>query len=173
MERTESVNVVKAVVVAAVTIFVYLWLRSKFAPSFWASTLLAKLRLEPRPIRDGSSPSAQQHPPRTGLTFRVRGVPPDWAGNRLQSFLADQDDSASPAIRSLAHEVHGRSLTATVAFRKVPRQLQEALRKGQPWQIPLPVGPDEDSRPRNLAVDDAFLGITTFYAPPSPHHQVE
>ncbi|PVH72158.1 hypothetical protein DL98DRAFT_660217 [Cadophora sp. DSE1049] len=56
--------------------------------------------------------------------MRSSGVPLDWDIDRLQSFLADQDDSTGPIVRSLAVEVDGLSHTATVTFRNVPRPLQ-------------------------------------------------
>lgn len=107
-----------------------------------------------------------QHPPKGGWTFRVRGVPHDWDRGSLQSFLAEQDDSANPAVRSLANEIHGRSQTATVSFQGTPRQLRIPL-------PPHPTGPTEPTEPQVLILDDKFLGVTTLYTPPPEDHKVE
>ncbi|KAJ4167387.1 hypothetical protein NW754_011202 [Fusarium falciforme] len=111
--------------------------------------------------------------PKGGRTFRVRGVPLDWDDVRLQSFLAESEGSAGATIKSLAHEIHGHSRTATVTFQNVPSQL-EAPRTGQTWSILLPK-PSENQSARNqyLALDDGFLGITTLYTPPLEDHQVD
>ncbi|KAI4862015.1 hypothetical protein F4820DRAFT_39340 [Hypoxylon rubiginosum] len=107
-----------------------------------------------------------QHPPKGGWTFRVRGVPHDWDRGSLQSFLAEQDDSANPAVRSLANEIHGRSQTATVSFQGTPRQLRIPL-------PPHPTGPTEPTEPQVLILDDKFLGVTTLYTPPPEDHKVD
>ncbi|KAM0433914.1 hypothetical protein ACHAPT_003858 [Fusarium lateritium] len=111
--------------------------------------------------------------PKGGRTFRARGVPLDWDDVRLQSFLAESEGSAGATIKSLAHEIHDHSRTATVTFQNVPSQL-EAPRTGRTWSILLPK-PSENQSARNqyLALDDGFLGITTLYTPPLEDHQVD
>ncbi|XXH04158.1 Peptide chain release factor 1, mitochondrial [Hypoxylon texense] len=107
--------------------------------------------------------TSDQHRPKGGRTFRVRGVPCDWNRDSLQSFLAEQDDAGEPAVKSLAKEIHGRSQTATVSFRGTPRRLQ----------INLPPHPTRPAEPQILTLDDAFLGVTTLFAPPEEDHNVD
>lgn len=107
----------------------------------------------------------QQHPQKEGRTFRIRGVPLLWTPEYLQTYLEDPNDSAGPVVKSLADEVHGRSRTATVSFRKSPLNTAR--------QIPLPALSNEFARPSGLTLDDGFLGITTLYAPPTQYHKVE
>ncbi|KAL7785260.1 hypothetical protein V8C37DRAFT_419985 [Trichoderma ceciliae] len=116
-------------------------------------------------------PVGNQHPPREGWTFRVRGVPHAWDRDKLKSFLTE-NDSGSLAVRSLASEIHGRSQTATVSFRNAPYQLQK-LPARRTWDVPLSMPSDHLSRSRTLTLDDGFLGITTLYAPPSQDHKVD
>lgn len=119
-----------------------------------------------------SIPTANQHLPGDKRTFRVRGVPHDWNRDRLRSFL-EENGYTSPAVRSLANEIHGRSQTATVTFQGVPSQLQERLAdpaKGIGLYVP---SSDQHSRPRSLILDTAFLGATALYAPPPKDHKVE
>ncbi|KAM0247492.1 hypothetical protein ACHAQJ_009831 [Trichoderma viride] len=105
-------------------------------------------------------------------TFRVRGVPHGWDRDRLESFLTEED-FVSPAVQSLANEVHGRSQTATVTFLNVPTKLQKLPAK-RPLSIHLPIpSSDQLSRSRGLTLDDGFLGITTLYAPPLQDHKVD
>ncbi|KAH8880966.1 hypothetical protein GQ53DRAFT_799429 [Thozetella sp. PMI_491] len=101
------------------------------------------------------------------LTFRIRGVPLNWDIHELQTFLAKQYDSASPVVRSLAVEIHGRSCTATVSFCNVPCQLQS----GQSWRISLPAISNQSAG--SLTLDTGFLGITTLYAPPPQDHEID
>ncbi|RYC84216.1 hypothetical protein BFJ63_vAg12902 [Fusarium oxysporum f. sp. narcissi] len=106
-------------------------------------------------------------------TFRVRGAPLDWDANRLQSFLAEREGSAGVIVKSLAHEMHGRSRTATVTFHTVPFRLQ-ALQTGQTWSILLPKPSEyQSTRDQYLALDDRFLGITTLFTPPADEHRVD
>lgn len=112
-----------------------------------------------------------ERPPKDGRTFRVRGVPPHWNIDELQSFLAEHDGPAGPTVKSLAHEIHARSSTGTVIFQNV------SLPTARTWRISLPQ-PSEPSkiqpaRDQHLTVDDDFLGITTLYAPPPEDHKVE
>lgn len=119
-----------------------------------------------------SLPTGSQHLPRERRTFRIRGVPHDWNRDRLGSFL-EENGYTSPAIQSLANEIHGRSQTATVTFQEVPSQLKERLidpAKGIALYVP---SSDQLSRPRSLILDTAFLGVTTLFAPPPQHHKVE
>ncbi|TPX14029.1 uncharacterized protein E0L32_000423 [Thyridium curvatum] len=104
-------------------------------------------------------------PAKRGLTLRVRGVPLDWDIHRLQSFLAGQDPSIGPTIRSLALEVHGRSQTATATLQNSPA---EHFRL-----IPLPESPNQSAQPQSLWLDDEFIDVTTLYAPPSQNHKVD
>ena len=134
-----STNVVASILVVAITICCrYLWSREKPARS-------------PIPTP----------PRRTRLTYRVRGVPLEWEESRLQSFLATLGHSPDhgPTIGSLATEIHGRSLTATVAFQA-----------GGSWEVPpADSGPSEPQ----IGLDHDFLGITTLYTPSEDHHKVE
>jgi hypothetical protein len=215
----KTVDVAQGILLAVVTICVYLWLRTKFARSPSAAQLRPEPHAEPESTGDGPaqpseqkqgipldradtpsirqgqtetsfgpkvndypnttvatdhgrSDSGQHRLPKGGRTFRVRGVPCGWNRALLESFLAEQGESAGPAVRSLAREIHGRSQTATVAFEKVSPRLQ-ALPPGPPWQIHLPAATGPSARSHSLALDHGFLGITTLYAPPSQDHKVE
>lgn len=101
-----------------------------------------------------------------GRTFRIRGVPHEWDRVRLQSFLAEQDASAGPTVKSLAKEFDGRSQTATVLFRNAPPARRTL-------DIPPPVPSDQFSESPRLTFDDGFLGITTLCVPPPQDHKVE
>lgn len=103
-------------------------------------------------------------------TFRVRGIPLDWDADRLQSVLKEHDDAAVPVVRSLALEIHGRSLSATVNFEHLPSSLQ-VLARGDTWDIPL--HNKLAARPESLSLDADFYGMTTLFAPPMEHHKVE
>ncbi|RKL27770.1 hypothetical protein BFJ72_g12898 [Fusarium proliferatum] len=112
-------------------------------------------------------------PPQNGRTFRVRGVPLDWDANRLESFLADQECSTGPVVRSLATEIHDRSQSATVTFQNASYYLQ-AIPAGQTRSILLPKSSENQSAPPGyLALDGDFFGITTLYAPPLDDHKVD
>lgn len=58
--------------------------------------------------------------PKDGRTFRVCGVPLDWDAGSLRTFLAVHENPADAIVKSLAHEIHGRSKTATVTFENIP-----------------------------------------------------
>jgi hypothetical protein len=134
-----STNIVTSILVVAITICCgYLWFRKQPTHS---------------PI---STP-----PRRTLLTYRVRGVPLDWEESQLQSFFATLAHSPDPGptIGSLATEIHGRSLTATVVFRP-----------GESWEVPFA---DSGRSKPQIALDHDFLGITTLYTPSEHHHKVE
>jgi hypothetical protein len=102
------------------------------------------------------------------LSFRLRGVPIDWADDEgeLQSFLEKVDATSLPKVKSLAREIDGSSCTATVTFRNVPTQ----FRHGRP--VPSPVEAPAAGA-RYLTLDDDFHGITTLFAPPPDDHTVE
>ncbi|KIL84887.1 hypothetical protein FAVG1_11757 [Fusarium avenaceum] len=105
--------------------------------------------------------------------FRVRGVPLNWDADRLRSFLAEREGSTGVIVKSLAHEMHGRSRTATVTFHTVPFRLQ-TLQTGQTWSILLPKPCEyQYGRDQYLALDDGFLGITTLFTPPADNHKVD
>lgn len=110
-------------------------------------------------------PAVVRRPPKGGKTFRVRGVPLEWDKTRVRSFLAHQDSSAGPCIRSLANEFNGVSGTATVSFQNIPSLLRETL-TGNSWQLLVS---RETSRPQQLTLDGGFLGLTTLYAPLEDH----
>ncbi|KAG7001762.1 Protein SERAC1 [Fusarium oxysporum f. sp. conglutinans] len=106
-------------------------------------------------------------------TFRVRGAPLDWDADRLRSFLAEREGSVGVIVKSLAHEIHGRSRTATVTFQTVPLRLQ-ALQTGRTWSILLPKPSGcQSTRDQYLVLDDGFLGITTLFTPPADDHRVD
>ncbi|KAI3572140.1 hypothetical protein IWW34DRAFT_824446 [Fusarium oxysporum f. sp. albedinis] len=106
-------------------------------------------------------------------TFRVRGAPLDWDADRLRSFLAEREGSVGVIVKSLAHEIHGRSRTATVTFQTVPLRLQ-ALQTGRTWSILLPKPSGcQSTRDQYLELDDGFLGITTLFTPPADDHRVD
>lgn len=133
-------------------------------------------RPHPETARDGhkeESAGDQRPPLKGGRTFRVRGVPLEWDIARLQSFLVDQNDSSGLIVRSLAHEIHGRSYTATVSFQNVTRPVQTD-QAGDSWLVDLPADSTHHTRPpQKLILDDGFLGITTLHAPPGQYHKVE
>lgn len=104
------------------------------------------------------------------MTFRVRGVPVAWEPDRLESFLAEQDTTAGPVVRSLARETHGRSLSATVTFQRIPIPLQD-LPMGKTWDIS--VRNRFGARPESLSLDTDFFGMTTLFVPPDKDHKVE
>jgi hypothetical protein len=117
----------------------------------------------------GQNKSDQHYTPKAGQTFRVRVVPLEWDGERLQSLLVEQDSNSGPNIRSLADEVDGRSRTATITFAIIPHQLLPQTN----WSIPLVMAAGQLNRPQTVTLDDSFLGITTLYAPPPQDHKVE
>ncbi|KEY73844.1 hypothetical protein S7711_10154 [Stachybotrys chartarum IBT 7711] len=89
-------------------------------------------------------------------TYRIRGIPLEWNTDRLMTLLVAEGSGPAdtPLIGSLAHEIHGRSQTATVSFpngSKLPNR-----------QIRLPVS-HQNFRPQVITVDDDFHGITTLY----------
>lgn len=104
------------------------------------------------------------------ITFRVRGVPADWDADRLQSFLTEQDGAARPILQSLAREIHGKSLSATVTFHTIPSPLQ-ALPTEKTWNIY--VCRQFGVRPESLSLDANFFGMTTLFMPPKEHHKIE
>jgi hypothetical protein len=105
-------------------------------------------------------------------TFRVRGVPLDWNVERLQTFLAEQNDATGPVVKSLADEVHGRSRTATISFHNVPGPLH-TLQTGRALKISLLTESNELGRRQLLTVDDGFHGITTLYTPQKHSYKIE
>ncbi|KAH6613521.1 hypothetical protein F5144DRAFT_406716 [Chaetomium tenue] len=126
----------------------------------------------PTPTRTPTRTPRTSQIPRTRLTYRVRGVPLDWNKSLLQSFLGSLPPHVGDApnsglttcntrIGSLATEIHGRSLTATVAFQTRGTVSLEGslLDSGQ-------------SNPP-IALDHHFLGITTLYTPSKDHHEVD
>ncbi|KAK1762028.1 hypothetical protein QBC33DRAFT_582006 [Phialemonium atrogriseum] len=129
--------------------------------------------LKPSPSASPSpTPTGNQPPPKGGWTFRVRGVPRDWDRVRLESFLEEQD-CASPAVRSLTNEIHGLSQTATVSFRNIPPRLQTAAQARRPLHIPLLARSNQSTRLPSITLDNGFLGITTLYAPPLQDHKTD
>ncbi|PON27255.1 hypothetical protein TGAM01_v203636 [Trichoderma gamsii] len=102
--------------------------------------------------------------PKKEPTYRVRGVPNDWDRDKLESFLVERDGPAGPVVQSLAKEFHGCSQTATVLFRNTCQL---------PLRISLPEPSGQFGELRNLALDHAFLGITTLFAPPQQDHKVD
>jgi len=103
----------------------------------------------------------------------MRGVPLDWDAECVRSFLAEHYASASPAIKSLAPEIHRSSGSCTVVFLNAAT-LSDALQTGSSWRIPLPKPEtNQPARDEYLTLDDDFHGITTLFAPPPGDHKVE
>ena len=134
---------------------------------------------EDREAVDNTVPEAAEFPagggnhPIAEFTFRARGVPLEWSGERLRSFFADQPSYDDPTVHSLANEINGHSKTGTVTFHGAPFQLR-TLPKGKPWFILLPRQDNSHAkRPQYIALDRDFLGISTLYAPPPQDHRVE
>ncbi|KFA68739.1 hypothetical protein S40285_09143, partial [Stachybotrys chlorohalonatus IBT 40285] len=97
-------------------------------------------------------------------TFPRRSL--EWNTDRLMTLLVAEDSGPAdtPLIGSLAHEIHGRSQTATISFpngSKLPNR-----------QILLPVS-HQNFRPQVITVDDDFHGITTLYVSPLQYHRIE
>lgn len=119
------------------------------------------------PPKREQTPQLERPPatkPKKELTFRVRGVPNDWDGDKLESFLIERDSPARPVVKSLAKEFHGRSQTATVSFRNT-FQL--------PLRISLPTPYGQFGELQKLTLDHDFLGITSLFAPPHQNHNIE
>ncbi|KAH7235326.1 hypothetical protein BKA59DRAFT_532564 [Fusarium tricinctum] len=132
-------------------VFAYHWLLGLEIPSAAGKTP----RLKPKEERK---------------TFRISGVPSEWDKDRLQSFLADQNDIDGPNINSLAFNIDNCCRTGTATFRKIPQQLQN----GGSWKIPIPSLPgNQSTQSQCLELDSAFLGITPLYSPPLEDHQVD
>lgn len=123
------------------------------------------------PKRAGSSNNAEDERSQKKWTFRVQNVPRDWDERKLQEFIEEQGGCAG-TTHSLALEVRGHSCTATIAFNKIPLQLQKVGAEGN-WNIPLPNTPNASSALPPLVLDRAFHGFTTLYAPPPEDHKVE
>lgn len=103
-------------------------------------------------------------------TFRVRGIPSDWDGDRLKLFLQDQDATSNPTIRSLAKEFHHRSASATVDFQVIPSSLRN-LPPDKTWDLPL--ARTLGMRSAYLSLDADFFGLTTLFVPPKEDHKAE
>lgn len=131
-------------------------------------------------ILDGRAPQASNSAPsdrktrKDDSTFLVRGVPLDWDADRLQS-LADRESLTRFVVKSLAHEIDGRSKTATVTgtFQNSPLPPQK-FGSDQTRRILLPRLAGKQPTPNQyLTLDTRFLGINTLYSPPPEDHKVE
>lgn len=109
---------------------------------------------------------------RQGETIRVRGIPKDWNRQKLQSILLGQSKSpaAKVIVKSLAQEIDGSSLTATVTLQEFPAERTPT--SGKSWSFALPES-DYDDETKYITLDVDFLGVTTLFAPPDDSHQVE
>ncbi|KAK2598196.1 hypothetical protein QQS21_005673 [Conoideocrella luteorostrata] len=140
-------------VIAIVSTFAYRWLYQHGPPP-------------PSP-----HPPAVERPAQPHKTFRVRGVPREWDSDRLQVFLGEGD--SVPTVWSLAQEIHGRSLSATVTYRNPPAALCAVPTKI--WTRPLPKPPETPAaRLDSVTVDADFIGMTTLFAPlDDDNHKVD
>ncbi|KAF4342119.1 kinesin light chain 1 [Fusarium beomiforme] len=103
-------------------------------------------------------------------TLRVSGVPREWGISRLQSFLEDQEGIISPVVKSLVLGNDGSPSVGTVTFQAVSRPVGPA----NPWGIPLDSESRSDPADKEvIELDDAFLGITPLYSPPTECHKID
>lgn len=111
--------------------------------------------------------------PKNLETFRVRGIPLDWTRDDLQACLAAKapEWDLGTIVRSLSQEIDGCSFTATVTFDNIPHQLQ-ALEAQESWYLD-PAAPTAQDQQQSLALDKAFIGVTTLYDPPLKDHKIE
>jgi len=113
--------------------------------------------------------SAAKPPRRNTVTFRLRGIPLNWDTARIGEFLKEQyGPTCAPTVKSLALEIHARSITSTIVFGNTT-MLPNTFR-----QIKLPSS--HEGKPvydEYIMLDTEFHGITTLFAPPPDDHQLE
>ncbi|TAQ83163.1 hypothetical protein B7494_g8512 [Chlorociboria aeruginascens] len=137
----------------------------------------------PKDIQDSStiSPNPTHTVPEDHV-YRVRGLP--WGISYQQigvlaTTLFNLENDA-PRIRSLAKDHDGRTMVATLSFRRIPAELSG---DGEQWSFDitnflrnLPAEHEDTELARRsctLTIDDHFRGLTILSSPPPSDHEVE
>ncbi|KAK0619440.1 ankyrin repeat-containing domain protein [Immersiella caudata] len=112
---------------------------------------------------------------RPDTVFRVRGVPLDWDPEKVEALLTGYYPGSSPAVHSLAREIHGRSSTLTITFERLGA-LPPPNRAHPIWRVPLLKPPPGQLLPPHLqylVLDTHFHGVTTLFIPPPHEHKID